>query len=216
MRWRRWRIARRCCAGSTTSIWRRAPGRWSTRSRWPVIAVPAARMLITIRWSKRYDDPDERLVHGFAHAYRLLSHHPAVSPILRLNPEIFLPYVITHDSYALNLGITFRRIIPVEGRPLRGHTHTVRRARRARLPHPDPHPLDRIRTRKARRPGELRAQLPDPRFEPPPRHKARNRLTPTLFILDRPLASAGVQVVTPSSSLASSSPTADSTPAGSE
>ena len=90
---------------------------------------------------ERYDDPDERLVHGFAHAYRLLSHHPAVSPILRLNPEIFLPYVITHDSYALNLGITFRRIIPVEGRPLRGHTHTVCRARRARLPHPDPHPL---------------------------------------------------------------------------
>jgi AcrR family transcriptional regulator len=207
-------VARRARVGRAT-LYKHFPGRDALIGA--VVQTELAKFFAEVQSGvERYDDPDERLVHGFAHAYRLLSHHPAVSPILRLNPEIFLPYVITHDSYALNLGITFRRIIPVEGRPLRGHTHTVCRARRARLPHPDPHPLDRIRTRRARRPGELRAQLPDPRFEPPPRHKARNRLTPTLFILDRPLASAGVQVVTPSSSLASSSPTADSTPAGSE
>jgi hypothetical protein len=34
MRRRCGRIARRCCAAFMTSTWRRAPGRWSTRSRW--------------------------------------------------------------------------------------------------------------------------------------------------------------------------------------
>ncbi len=52
MRRRRWRIARPCCVGSTTSTWRRAPGRWSTRSRCRGIAVPAGWMLITTRWSR--------------------------------------------------------------------------------------------------------------------------------------------------------------------
>ena len=54
-----------------------------------------------------HDEPDERLIHGFAHAYRLLRGHPAVLPVLRLNPELLLPYVITDDSYALNLGSIF-------------------------------------------------------------------------------------------------------------
>ncbi|MGV0737787.1 TetR/AcrR family transcriptional regulator [Mycobacterium syngnathidarum] len=56
---------------------------------------------------EKYEDPEERLIHGFARAYRLLRDHPAVSPILTLNPELFVPYVIAKDSYALNLGRTF-------------------------------------------------------------------------------------------------------------
>ncbi len=56
---------------------------------------------------EQYDDPEDRLIHGFARAYRLLSGHPAVAPILTLNPELFVPYVIAKDSYALNLGRTF-------------------------------------------------------------------------------------------------------------
>ena len=36
---------------------------------------------------------------------------PGRQPNSQTQPEIFLPYVITHDSYALNLGMTFRRII---------------------------------------------------------------------------------------------------------
>lgn len=56
---------------------------------------------------ERYTDPDERLVHGFAHAYRLLSHHRAIGPVLRLNPELLLPYVIGEQSYALDLGRAF-------------------------------------------------------------------------------------------------------------
>ena len=154
-------VARRARVGRP-SLYKHFPGRDALIGA--VVRTELAKFAEVQSVVERYDDPDERLVHCFAHAYRLLSHHPAVSRILRLNPESFLPYVITHDSYALNLGITFRRIIPVEGRPLRGHTHIVCRARRARLPYPDPHLLDRIRTRNVRRPGELRAQLPDPRL----------------------------------------------------
>lgn len=56
---------------------------------------------------ERYRDPDDRLVHGFAHAYRLLRDHRAVGPVLRLNPELLLPYVISDHSYALDLGRSF-------------------------------------------------------------------------------------------------------------
>jgi AcrR family transcriptional regulator len=56
---------------------------------------------------ERHTEPDERLVHGFAHAYRLLSRHPAIGPVLRLNPELLLPYVIGEQSYALDLGRSF-------------------------------------------------------------------------------------------------------------
>ena len=42
MRRRRWRTARPCCGAFTTSTWRRAPGRWSTRSRWPGAGGAAA------------------------------------------------------------------------------------------------------------------------------------------------------------------------------
>ena len=155
-------VARRARVGRP-SLYKHFPGRDALIGA--VVRTELAKFLAEVQSVvERYDDPDERVVHGFPHAYRLCSYCPTVSPILRLNPEIFLPYVITHDSYALNLGITFHRIIPVEGRPLRGHTHIVCRARRARLPYPDPHLLDRIRTRNVRRPGELRAQLPDPRL----------------------------------------------------
>ncbi|MCV7232395.1 TetR/AcrR family transcriptional regulator [Mycobacterium branderi] len=56
---------------------------------------------------ERYDDPDERLIHSFAHAYRYLRYHPALSTILRVNPQILLPYVITEASEALDLGRQF-------------------------------------------------------------------------------------------------------------
>ena len=155
-------VARRARVGRAT-LYKHFPGRDALIGA--VVQTELAKFFAEVQSGvERYDDPDERVAHGFAHAYRLCSHYAAVSPILRLNPEIFLPYVITHDSYALNLGITFRRIIPVEGRPLRGHTHTVRRARRARLPHPDPHPST-----------EFGLEKPDG-----PENYARNFLIPVL------------------------------------
>jgi AcrR family transcriptional regulator len=50
-----------------------------------------------------HDDPDERLVHGFAAAYRLLRHHAALTTVLRVNPDILLPYLIAEKSRALEL-----------------------------------------------------------------------------------------------------------------
>lgn len=50
------------------------------------------------------DDPDERLVHGFARAYRYLRQHGPLLAILHINPEILLPYVITDDREMLDLG----------------------------------------------------------------------------------------------------------------
>lgn len=55
----------------------------------------------------QYDSSDDRLVHGFAQAYRLLRHHPALTTVLRVNPEILLPYLIAEDSLALNLARGF-------------------------------------------------------------------------------------------------------------
>jgi AcrR family transcriptional regulator len=55
----------------------------------------------------RYTEPEQRLTHGFATAYRLLRTHPAVDAVLRLNPELLLPYVITEHSDALALGVRF-------------------------------------------------------------------------------------------------------------
>lgn len=52
------------------------------------------------------EDPDDRLIYGFAHAYRLLRQHPALSTILKVNPQVILPYIVG-DSYALNLGRAF-------------------------------------------------------------------------------------------------------------
>ncbi|MFB7719037.1 TetR/AcrR family transcriptional regulator [Nocardia sp. NPDC056100] len=66
--------------------------------------------------AQRYDDPSDRLVHSFAEAYRRLSGHPAVRPVLTLNPELFLPYVITTDSQALNWGRMFvATFLPLDG-----------------------------------------------------------------------------------------------------
>lgn len=63
---------------------------------------------------ERYDDEDDRIVHGFAHAYRELRDHPAVGPVLRLNPDMMVPYVITDDSFALNLGREFIEDVTME------------------------------------------------------------------------------------------------------
>lgn len=55
----------------------------------------------------RYEQTDDRLVHGFAAAYRLLRHHPALPTVLRVNPEILTPYLIAENSLALNLARGF-------------------------------------------------------------------------------------------------------------
>ncbi|MFC9894681.1 TetR/AcrR family transcriptional regulator [Nocardia sp. NPDC127579] len=55
----------------------------------------------------RHDDQDDQLIHGFAHAYRLLRHHPALQAVLRLNPTLLLPYLITDASPALDFGRFF-------------------------------------------------------------------------------------------------------------
>ena len=80
-------VARRARVGRAT-LYKHFPGRDALIGA--VVQTELAKFFAEVQSGvERYDDPDERLVHGFAHAYRLLSHHPAVSPILRLNPEIF-------------------------------------------------------------------------------------------------------------------------------
>lgn len=54
-----------------------------------------------------YDDADERLIHGFAHAYRYLRTNAALRTILRVNPDLLRPYVIAERSAALDLGRDF-------------------------------------------------------------------------------------------------------------
>lgn len=41
----------------------------------------------------QFDDLDERLVNGFAYAFRLLRSHRTLNAVLELNPQILLPYV---------------------------------------------------------------------------------------------------------------------------
>lgn len=41
----------------------------------------------------QFDQPEERLVHGFAYAYRLLRAHRTLNAVLQLNPQILLPFV---------------------------------------------------------------------------------------------------------------------------
>ena len=52
MRRRCGRIARRCCAASMISTWRRAPARWSIRSRWIGPGGAGGLMRTAIRWSR--------------------------------------------------------------------------------------------------------------------------------------------------------------------
>ncbi|MFX0578894.1 TetR/AcrR family transcriptional regulator [Nocardia nepalensis] len=46
----------------------------------------------------RYDDVEERLVHGFAYGYRTLRSHRTLNAVLELNPQILLPYVLGDAS----------------------------------------------------------------------------------------------------------------------
>lgn len=55
----------------------------------------------------RYESQDDQLIHGFAHAYRLLREHPGLKAVLRLNPDLLLPYLIADSSIALDLGRVF-------------------------------------------------------------------------------------------------------------
>lgn len=98
-------VAQRAGVGRAT-LYKYFPGRDALITA--VVQTELAKFFATVQAVvEQYDDIDDRLVHGFACAYRILSGHPATGPILRLNPELFVPYVITHDSYALNLGRTF-------------------------------------------------------------------------------------------------------------
>ncbi|MEW5811057.1 MAG: TetR/AcrR family transcriptional regulator [Actinomycetota bacterium] len=49
-------------------------------------------------------EPDDRLVHGFARAYRYLRDHAPLQAILRINPDVLVPYVITESRDTLNVG----------------------------------------------------------------------------------------------------------------
>lgn len=54
----------------------------------------------------RHDDPRERIVRTFGFAYRRLRTHPAVQTVLRVNPQLILPYVTT-EPLAFDLGRAF-------------------------------------------------------------------------------------------------------------
>lgn len=55
----------------------------------------------------QHETTDDRLIHGFAAAYRLLRHHVALPTVLRINPEILTPYLIAENSLALDLARGF-------------------------------------------------------------------------------------------------------------
>lgn len=54
----------------------------------------------------KHDDPRERIVRTFGFAYRRLRTHPAVQTVLRVNPQLILPYVTT-TPLAFDLGRAF-------------------------------------------------------------------------------------------------------------
>ncbi|MET9213563.1 MULTISPECIES: TetR/AcrR family transcriptional regulator [unclassified Nocardia] len=51
----------------------------------------------------QHENSEDRLIYGFAHAFRLLFGHRAVQTILEVNPEILYPAIIG-DSQALSMG----------------------------------------------------------------------------------------------------------------
>jgi len=112
-------VAQRARVGRAT-LYKHFPGRDALIGA--VVQTELAKFFADVRAVvEQYDDSDERLVHGFAHAYRALSTHPVVGPVLTLNPDLFVPYVITRDSFALNLGRDF-----VESFELTGLSETAR------------------------------------------------------------------------------------------
>lgn len=44
------------------------------------------------------DDDDERLVHTFGYAYRWLRDNPTLNAVMRMNPELLMPYVSGENS----------------------------------------------------------------------------------------------------------------------
>lgn len=50
-----------------------------------------------------YDDPEDRLVHGFGHAFRTMAGNRALQAVLKTRPELLTSAVIG-DSRALNMG----------------------------------------------------------------------------------------------------------------
>ncbi|MCE5288397.1 MAG: TetR/AcrR family transcriptional regulator [Nocardiaceae bacterium] len=108
-------IARRARVGRAT-LYKYFPGREALLNA--VIERELVRFFAEVKAvSEGYADPEERLVHGFAVAYRLLRDHPAVQPLRKQNPELLVPYVITDSSYALNLGRSFVEDMGVEDFP---------------------------------------------------------------------------------------------------
>lgn len=52
------------------------------------------------------NDPEERLVHTFAAAYRWLRENPMLQAVLKINPQVLMPYVMG-DAPAIATGRAF-------------------------------------------------------------------------------------------------------------
>ncbi|WP_163889698.1 TetR/AcrR family transcriptional regulator [Mycolicibacterium hippocampi] len=95
-------VARRAKVGRAT-LYTYFPGRDALLAA--AVAEDLARLTDAVtRAASDYEDADERLVHGFAQAYRSLRQHGPLSAILRINPEILLPFVITDSRDTLDMG----------------------------------------------------------------------------------------------------------------
>lgn len=97
-------VARRAKVGRAT-LYTYFPGRDALLAA--AVADDLARLTDAVsRATAGCDDGEERLVQGFAQAYRSLRQHGPLSAILRINPEILLPFVITDSRDTLDMGST--------------------------------------------------------------------------------------------------------------
>jgi AcrR family transcriptional regulator len=55
----------------------------------------------------RYDDNRRQLVETFAEAMLLFRQHPALRSVLRINPEVLLPYVAGEHALGIDVGRAF-------------------------------------------------------------------------------------------------------------
>lgn len=95
-------VARRAKVGRAT-LYTYFPGREALLAA--AVAEDFARLTDAVtRAAADCDDGDERLVLGFAQAYRSLRRHGPLNAILRINPEILLPFVITDSRDTLDMG----------------------------------------------------------------------------------------------------------------
>jgi AcrR family transcriptional regulator len=95
-------VARHARVGRAT-LYTYFPGRDALLSA--AIAEELARLTAAVAQAVAdRDDSDDRLVRGFAEAYRYLRHHGPLLAILRINPDILMPYVITDSRETLDMG----------------------------------------------------------------------------------------------------------------